>query len=112
MPLDEARGYSKADQLGIFIFGEDQGGAKAIHHSMRLKAYRRGEQDVEYLELLRKRLKLTDGQVRAFVDRYVTLGGEVVTAYDGDAGTSRYGDLSPESFRRLREAAAALLEKP
>jgi hypothetical protein len=111
----------KADQLGIFIFGEvsprgsprgDQGGARAIHHSMRLKAYRQAEQDVEYLELLRRRLKLTDGQMRAFLDRYVSVGGEVVKAYDEDAGTSRYGDLPPESFRRLREAAAALLEKP
>ena len=97
----------KADQLGLFIFDKASG---ALHHSMRLKAYRRAQQDIEYLELLRKRRKLTAGQLRAFIDRYVTLEGQVVQRHAEDAGTPRYGKLSPEAYRRLREAAAALIE--
>jgi len=97
----------KADQLGLFIFDKASG---AIHHSMRLKAYRRAQQDIEYLELLRKRRKLTPGQLRAFIDRYVTLEGQVVQRHAEDAGTPRYGKLSPEGYRCLREAAAALIE--
>ena len=97
----------KADQLGLFIFDKASG---KVHHSMRLKAYRRAEQDIEYLELLRKRLKLSPAQLRAFIDRYVPLGGTVDQSHPEDAGTPRYGKLSPESFRRLREAAAALIE--
>ncbi len=102
----------KADQLAIFIFDEPEDGQRPVRHSMRLKAYRRAQQDVEYLELLRKRRKLSDGQLRAFIDHYVDLSGEVVKGYAADAGTARYGRLSPEGFRRLREAAATLLEKP
>jgi DNA-binding MarR family transcriptional regulator len=78
---------------------------------MRLKAYRRAQQDVEYLELLRKRLRLTPGQVRSSIDRYVDLGGTVVKRFSEDAGTARFGKLSPEGFRKLREATAALLER-
>ena len=101
---------TKADQLGLFIFEKSARGPAAIHHSMRLKAYRRAQQDVEYLELLRKRLKLTNGQLRAFIDHYVNLNGDVVTEYSADAGTARYERLSPEGFRQLREAAAMLIE--
>ncbi len=97
----------KADQLGLFIFDKARG---AIHHSIRLKAYRRAQQDIEYLELLRKRRKLTAGQLRAFIDRHVTLDGTVDQRFAEDAGTPRYGKLSPEAYRRLREAAAALIE--
>ncbi|HUW57647.1 MAG TPA: hypothetical protein VMZ92_13490 [Planctomycetota bacterium] len=103
---------TRADQLGIFIFDRPEAGRRPIHHSMRLKAYRRAEQDVEYLELLRKRRGWSDGQVRAFIDHYVDLSGEVVKTSAADAGTARYGRLSAEGFRRLREAAAELLEKP
>ena len=95
----------KADQLGLFIFDEGH-----VRHSMRLKAYRRAQQDIEYLELLRKRLELSRGQLRAFIDHYVSLSGSVVKRYAADAGTARYATLSPEAFRRLREAAAILIE--
>ncbi|KPJ55586.1 MAG: hypothetical protein AMS16_04015, partial [Planctomycetes bacterium DG_58] len=107
-----ANPLKKADQLAIFIFDEPENGQRPVRHSMRLKAYRRAQQDVEYLELLRKRLNWSDGQLRAFIDHYLDLSGQVVKAYAADAGTARYGRLSPEGFRRLREAAAALLEKP
>ena len=100
----------KADALGLFIYVDGPNGEKIVRHSMRLKAYREGEQLVEYLELARRKLKMTDGQMRAFVDRYVSLGGTAVKSGDEDAGTSRYASLSPEAFRRLREAAAAVIE--
>jgi hypothetical protein len=98
----------RGDQLGIFILDRSREGTP-IHHSMRLKAYRRAEQDVEYLELLRRRLGLTAGQVRALINRHIDLAGEVGLRHAADAGTVRYDRLDPEGFRRLREAAAALL---
>jgi len=101
---------TKADQLGLFIFAKDPAGKPAVYHSMRLDAYRRAEQDIEYLELLRKKLRFTPGQMRAFVGQYVDLTGKVVKQYEADAGTARFGKLSPEAFRQLREATAMLLE--
>jgi len=105
------RALSRADQLGLFIFERTDGGQVRIHHSMRLKSYRRAEQDIEYLQLLRRTLGLTDGQLREFMDTYLKLSGRVVKRSSEDAGTARYDNLEPERFRRLREAAAALLEK-
>jgi hypothetical protein len=100
----------RADQLGLFILDARDGAEPAVRHTMRLKAYRRAQQDVEYLELLRRRLDWTDGQMRTFIDHYVDLGGRVARAGAEDAGTAEYDRLSPERFRRLREAAAVLLE--
>ena len=53
----------KADQLGLFIFTKGTDGQTVMNHSMRLKAYRRAQQDIEYLELLRKKLGLSPAQV-------------------------------------------------
>ncbi len=101
-----------ADQLGLFIFEKKPGEThRTVHHSMRLKAYRRAQQDIEYLELLRKRRKLTRGELARFIRQYVNLEGSVVKRYGADAGTASYEKLSPDGFTRLREAAAAFIEK-
>lgn len=101
----------KADQLGLFIFDKRPDGNSQIHYSMRLKSYRRAEQDIEYLELLRKKLKLTDGQLHSFMDNFLKLSGEVVKKSGEDAGTARYDEVSAEAFWQLKEAAAELLEE-
>ncbi len=102
------RALRRADTLGLFIFADRRG--RVIYHSMRLKAFRRAEQDVEYLNLLRRRLKLTRAQTAAFIRHYLRLRGRMIQRYAGDAGESQYGALSPFAFYRLREAAARLLE--
>jgi len=84
-----------ADPLGIFIFDRSAGGEPAIRPTLRLKAYRRAQQDIEYLELLREGHRLTAGQMRGFIDHYLPPGKP----------------WSPEDYRRLREAAAALIEE-
>ena len=107
----KGRAMTKADQLGLFILTKAASGRTEIRHSLRLKAYRRAQQDVEYLTLLRERLGLTLEQMRQFVGRYVSFEGEVRTRYAADAGTAHYRDLSPEQFRRLRAAAAQVLTR-
>ena len=99
----------KANQLGLFIFDRTNDGRTVIRHSLRLKAYRRAQQDVEYLTLLRDRLRLTPAQMRQFIDHYVQLDGRTRVRYAEDAGTAQYRRLSPEAFRRLRVAAARML---
>jgi len=101
-----------ADQLGLFIFAKGPDGSRTVRHSMRLKAYRSAQQTVEYLELLRRKRGLTPGRIRALVDHYVDLGGTVRQTHPEDAGTPHYDRVSPEALRRLREAAAELIEKP
>jgi hypothetical protein len=103
---------TKADQLGLFIFAKGADGKPVIRHSMRLAAYRRAEQDVEYLELLRRKANQTDGLMRLRIEHYLNLSGTVRTAYAEDAGTPEYSKATPESLRKLREGAAFLLSRP
>ena len=80
---------TKADQLGLFIFTKDDQGRPVIRHSMRLAAYRCAEQDVEYLELYRRRYNGTPRSMLLLIEHYVNLSGAVRTAYAEDAGTPR-----------------------
>ena len=107
----EGTSLKEANQLGLFIFDRQPDGEVEIHHSMRLKSYRRAEQDIEYLELLRKKLKLTNGQLWFFMDNYLKLSGDVVKRSSENAGTAGYEQLPPEAFRHLREAAAKMLDE-
>lgn len=101
----------KADPLGIFIFDRRPDGDIAIRPTLRLKAFRRAQQDIEYLELARQKMRWTQGQLRAFIDHYLPLQGSVQKTDDADAGTARFNALHPERFRTLREAAATIIEK-
>jgi hypothetical protein len=103
---------TKADQLGLFIFTKAADGKPVIRHSMRLAAYRRAEQDIEYLELLRRRPGETDHSINLLISHYVNLDGAVRTAYAEDAGTPEYSNVTPEGLRRLREYAAIVLARP
>jgi hypothetical protein len=105
----DGKALREADQLGLFIFARE-GGSTIVRRSLRLGAYLRAEQDVEYLLLLRERLGLSDAQLRAFIDRYVRLDGAHRQRGADDAGAAAYGDGDPEGMRQLREAAAMLLE--
>ena len=100
------KAMTKADQLGLFVFSNGK-----IYESLRLKAYRRVEQDIEYLLLLQKKMKWTDSELRKFIEHYLPIDGKSIKKFAGDAGTRKYTDLSPENFRKLREAAASLLEE-
>jgi len=101
----DGKAMRRGDPLALFIYD----GPEVIHHSMRLKAYRRAQQDVEYLELLRKRRGFTRRQIREFVARHVCLDGREPWS-PVDSGERVYDKTSPEGFRRLREAAAKLIE--
>jgi len=100
---------TQADQLGLFIFDKDADNRTAIRHSIRLKAYRRAQQDIEYLELLRHKLNLSDLQIRSFIDHYLDLSGDLLKQSEADAGTARYLNLSPNACHSLRIAALTLL---
>jgi hypothetical protein len=94
--------WTEADELALFYPGRR---GKVPAPSVRLKAFRRGQQDVEYLTLL----SLTTGEPRWAVGRRVreTLGlaGERgASGFSGgeDAGVVRYGRLRPQDAWSLR----------
>ena len=99
----------EADQLGLFIFDIDSSGQAVIRHSLRLKAFREAQQLIEYLALLKKKMRWTDSQMKSFVANYVKLQAEVAKLNEDDAGTTNYANITSTDLDRLRHATATLL---
>ncbi|HEY3284403.1 MAG TPA: hypothetical protein VGN26_19205 [Armatimonadota bacterium] len=74
--------------------------------SLRLKALRRGQQDVEYLHLLAARRGWTPRQLAAAVAPLVDLSGRTVTRFVDDAGQTAFDHLDTAALTRLRETVA------
>ena len=102
--IGNADSWKQADQLSLFYPGDTVGQADPIP-SIRLKAYRRGEEDIEYLTLLTQVLgepRWAVGQaVRDALNVAAQAGG---TGFAGgeDAGALRYAQLRPQDAWALR----------
>lgn len=103
------KALQQADQLGLFIFDKDADGKNVIRHSMRLKAFRDAEQLIGLLQLVKQKRRLSDSQMREFIQHYVPLSGSVRKRDDADAGTSQY-QTSASALEELRQAAHLLLQ--
>ena len=77
--------------------------------SFRLKALRRGQQDVEYLNLLALKTGWDRDQIAHAVMNLIGLKGEEREEYAEDAGRLVFESLSPENFEKLRCSIAQLL---
>lgn len=110
--IGREQSWQSADQLSLFYPGETVGSEGPIP-SIRLKAYRRGQQDIEYLTLLR----MAAGQpipvwaLAGDVRRLLTLDGEQrgTGASGEDAGTTRYSAVRPQDAWQLRIQIARFL---
>lgn len=80
--------------------------------SLRLKAFRRGQQDVEYLALLAKQRGWSREQLAAAVAPLIDLNVKTREQFVDDAGTPLFERLSSDQFARIRASVAAALEKP
>jgi hypothetical protein len=103
--------WKQGDALALFYPGEP-GGEKEPVPSIRLKAYTRGQQDVEYLTLLSQ---VAGEPRRATAERVGTVfsiaGAREGTGFVGgeDAGRIDYGKLRPQDLWKLRVRLAALI---
>jgi hypothetical protein len=79
--------------------------------SLRLKAFRRGQQDVEYLALLAKKMGFDRQQTAAAVAPLLNLSAETRESSADDAGAAVFESLNEEQFARLRASVAAALTK-
>jgi hypothetical protein len=77
--------------------------------SLRLKAFRRSQQDVEYLALLAKKMGWSREQLAVAVAPLVSLNATTRERFVDDAGQTVFGNLSSEQFARLRASVAARL---
>ncbi|MBL8233072.1 MAG: hypothetical protein JNL98_31530 [Bryobacterales bacterium] len=76
---------------------------------MRLKAYRRGQQDIEYLVLLAARKGWDREAVTRAVAGAVDLSSEVTERHEEDAGEIRFTKLQDADFEQLRLRVAKAL---
>jgi len=105
--------WKKGEDTCLFYPGSVVGLKEPVA-SVRLKAYLRGEQDVEYLVLLaakRKRPRWELGQqVRTLLALKGERKGTGFTAGE-DAGIIDFGNLKPQDLWRARERIAAAIEQ-
>ena len=74
--------------------------------SLRLKALRRAQQDVEYLVLLAKARGWDREQVGAAISSLLHLGAEFRKTTEDDAGSYQFGPMCAGDFGAMRRAIA------
>ena len=110
--IGNADSWKKADELSLFYPMPD-GGAGVIP-SIRLKAYRRGEQDVEYLTLWARLKDEPRWAIGRRVREALKLSGErhgTGIAAAEDAGRIDYARLRPQDLWALRMRIGAALSE-
>jgi len=76
---------------------------------LRLKAFRRGEQDVEYMTLLARQKGWDREAVSRAVAGALDLSGEARRQYEEDAGTIRFDRVDDARLDQLRLRVAAAM---
>ena len=92
------RSWERAEQTALF-YPDPRG---EFLPSVRLKAFRRGQQDVEYLQLLCDVLKVPCYAVADWLKSQINLKEQYYKTSRQDAGTAVYGDISPMQLWNLR----------
>ena len=101
------KSWQQADPLSLFYPGK-AAGRDGPFPSIRLKAYRRGQQDVEYLAMLADRLKRPREDVARAVREILKLSA--TTDQRGEeAGLVRFDALEPATLWELRVRVGATL---
>jgi hypothetical protein len=93
--------WDRAEQLTVFYPG-NKFGRNEPFASLRLKAYRRGQQDIEYLMLLAARRDWDRDAVREAVSGALDLSGEARTEWDEDAGIIAFRNVKDAQLDQVR----------
>ena len=100
--------WNRAESLTVFYPGSKFGRLEP-YASIRLKAFRRGEQDVEYLNLLARKLGWDREAVRHAVAGALHLSGDIRMESEEDAGSLRFRGLKDTDIGRLRDRVIGAL---
>jgi hypothetical protein len=99
--------YTKPGATALLLPGKRFGITGPVA-SLRLKALRRAQQDVEYLAALAKAKGWDRDQVAAALRDILPLKGEFRQKDSEDAGSFSFGTLKPETVGAFRRAVAAM----
>jgi hypothetical protein len=99
------RNFTTADPTALLLPGT-RFGIRGPVASLRLKALRRAQQDVEYLVILAKTKGWDEDQTAAALRDLLDLRSDFRQAGPEDAGRFEFGGLSPARFDAMRRAVA------
>lgn len=102
--------WKKGDELSLFYPANEESGGKVVA-SIRLKAYRRGQQDVEYLTALCNATGRPRWDVAQALRKRLPLEARSTFRYAEDAGTQDYPNFSSDEWERLRREIGAFLSE-
>jgi hypothetical protein len=112
VPWNTIRGmeaWERAEPLTVFYVGSKFGASEPFA-SLRLKAFRRGQQDIEYLMLLAKRKGWDREAVTHAIAQAVHLAVGITQESDEDAGAITFRNTSDAELDQLRLRVAAALK--
>ena len=78
--------------------------------SLRLKGYRRGQQDIEYITLLQKKLNRPRRDIEGLVRAKLNLKSKNQVTSSDDAGTLSYDAISAHDLWQFRMNVARALQ--
>jgi hypothetical protein len=106
---------AEAANDAVFYPAYAKWGYNGCYGSLRMKAFRDGQQDVERLRMLADKLGASRQDVVTWIKPFVALKGSVASATVDerleDAGTISYTGLTPDKLGRLRQAVIQALEE-
>ena len=102
--------WKKGDELSLFYPATEESDGKFVA-SIRLKAYRRGQQDVEYLTALCNATGRPRWDVAQALRKRLTLEARSSFRYAEDAGTQDYPNFSSDEWERMRREIGAFLSE-
>jgi hypothetical protein len=102
--------WDRAEPLTVFYVGK-KFGLNEPFDCLRLKAFRRGAQDVEYMTLLAHKRGWDRDAVAHAVAAPQDLSGESRRLDEDDAGTIRFDHISDPQLDQLRLRVANALTK-
>ena len=100
--------FKEPEQTSLIVDGSTRFGYPVIA-SLRVKALRRGAQDVEYLILLSKKYNLNREQLRYLVSSKISIEVKSEQKDVDGAEAATFGGLTSQKFSELRESIAKLL---
>ncbi len=113
VPWNTVRGmeaWNRAEPLTVFYVGK-KFGVNRPFGCLRLKAYRRGEQDMEYLAMLSHKKNWDREAVQHAVIGALNLSESVNRKDEGDAGDIHFKDVDDAQLDQLRLRVAAELAR-
>jgi hypothetical protein len=113
VPWNTVRGmeaWDRAEPLTVFYVGKKFGRNEPFD-CLRLKAFRRGEQDVEYMTLLARKKGWDREAVAHAVAGALDLSEETRRQYEDDAGAIRFDKIADAQLDQLRRRVAAAVMK-